>query len=361
MINMSQVFPGYNEGAYLYTASMCLGNQPAADVLADAVENWQRGTFDFVAAEATAQELRTKIATLIGATPADMAIVTGASGAASTVAAQLPDAIAGQNVVVPSGDFLSNFMAWSMLQDRGYELRTVEDVDGDLSVERFAEVVDNRTAVIAVSLVQSATGFRVDLDSLKSLAAKTGAWLVVDASQGMGSVDIDVQGIAALFSCSHKWLLGVRGMGHLYVRPDLRDSFVPLTPGWKATVHPVQSFYGPDFELSSEASKLDASFGWFEALANLEGMQIIESVGIEEIEAHNLSLVDHLEDSGIEVPFGKENRSPIVSIKLIDPESALKNLHEQGITGSLRAGSLRVSMHLYNNTSDIDALVEAIA
>ena len=361
MPDIDHLFPGATQGVYLNTASMALGNRPAREALAAAADRWEQGTFDFVAAERVAEELRYGIASLIRASPDDMAIVTGASGAASTVAAQLGPAAPGANVVVPERDFLSNFMPWALLRDKGYELRLVEDVGGTISTDELARLVDSRTAVIATSLVQSATGFRVDVDSVKDIAHDAGSWLVMDASQAIGAIDVDVDGIDALFACSHKWLLGIRGMGHLYVSPELNARFVPLTPGWKSTQDPMTSFYGPEFELAGRASKLDASFGWFDAIANLEGLRIIESFGIAEIEAHSLSLVDELEEAGVPIAFERNHRSPIVSIDVKSPDDVVGELGKRSIIGSLRAGRLRVSVHLYNTSQDIAALAEALS
>lgn len=359
MIETSSLFPGAADNVYLNTAAMALGNVRARRASAIATDEWMSGKFDFAAAESLAEDLRSGVASLVGTSPDNMAIVTGASGAAGTVAAQLP-ATSKANVVVPERDYLSNFMAWTMLRHRGYELRFVEDAAGVLTTESFDELVDENTALIATSLVQSASGFRVDVDALKEVAGASSSWLVVDASQALGAIEVDVDGIDAFFGCSHKWLLGIRGMGHLYVKPELGEAFVPITPGWKSTADPVNSFYGPEFELAKRASKLDSSFGWFDAIANLEGLRIIEELGIGDIEAHNMSLVDHLENSGIEVQFARKNRSPIVSIKLKDPDTALARLHVRGITASLRSGSLRVSLHLYNTIEDVDTLVEAL-
>ncbi|MDH3190183.1 MAG: aminotransferase class V-fold PLP-dependent enzyme, partial [Acidimicrobiia bacterium] len=236
-----------------------------------------------------------------------------------------------------------------------------EDVGGTISTDELARLVDSRTAVIATSLVQSATGFRVDVDSVKDIAHDAGSWLVMDASQAIGAIDVDVDGIDALFACSHKWLLGIRGMGHLYVSPELNARFVPLTPGWKSTQDPMTSFYGPEFELAGRASKLDASFGWFDAIANLEGLRIIESFGIAEIEAHSLSLVDELEEAGVPIAFERNHRSPIVSIDVKSPDDVVGELGKRSIIGSLRAGRLRVSVHLYNTSQDIAALAEALS
>lgn len=361
VVDLMQLFPGSSEAIYLDTASMALGNQPSAVALLRAVNEWQAGTFDWKRAEARAEDLRASVARLLGTGPENLALVTGASGGAGTVASQLPLDGAGRNVVVPGHDYSSNFLPWMQLQEHGYELRTIDEVDGVLSPESFAGAVDADTVVIATSLVHSASGFRVDLDALKDIAASNGAWLVVDASQALGSVRIDIDGIHALFSCSHKWLLGVRGIGHLYVAPELRDGFRPITPGWKATVEPAAGFYGPNLHLASSASKLDASSPWFDAIANAEGVAIIEEVGIGVIEQHNYSLVHYLVEAGIAVPFEPRNQSPIVSLNLRNPDKAMASLKAHNIKAAVRAGRLRVAMHLYNSIDDMDALIESLA
>ncbi len=208
--------------------------------------------------------------------------------------------------------------------------------------------------------MQSATGYRIDLDALKELTARPDCWLVIDASQALGAIDIDVDGIDALFSCSHKWILGMRGLGHLYVEPSLRELFDPITPGWKATEAPMSSFYGPVMNLSATASKFDASTPWFNPLVDVEGLRIIDSVGIKEIESHNMALVDELESRGVTIPFARANRSSIVSFDVADSDATIKAFERDDVIASARAGRVRVSMHLYNTVEDVDRLVAAI-
>ncbi|MCL1594616.1 MAG: aminotransferase class V-fold PLP-dependent enzyme [Actinomycetia bacterium] len=361
-IDIEELFPAPGDAVYLNTASMALGNQRGVDAMKTALDEWSRGRFDWVNAEHVGEEVRSLVAALIGADAQDMALVTGAGGGASTVAAQLPridDTRA--NIVVPARDFASNFLPWMLLQDLGYELRTVEDIDGVLPIDAFTEAVDKHTVVLATSLVQSATGYRVDLDALKQLVAGRNAWLVVDASQAFGAVAFDVTGIDALFSCSHKWSLGMRGLGHLYVSPALRDSFDPITPGWKATEAPMSGFYGPVMALSATASKLDASSPWFNPIVDIEGLRIVDSVGIDVIEAYNLGLIDELESRGIAIPFERSRRSSIVSIDVSDTNATLKAFDADNIIASVRAGKVRVSLHLYNTIDDVDRLVAAIS
>ncbi|NHZ70825.1 MAG: aminotransferase class V-fold PLP-dependent enzyme [Proteobacteria bacterium] len=349
-IDIEELFPAASDATYLNTASMALGNKRGVDAMKTALDEWSRGRFDWVNAEHVGEDVRSLVATLIGADVHDMALVTGASGGASTIAAQLPrteDPRA--NVVVPARDFASNFLPWMLLQDLGYELRTVDDVEGALPIDAYAQALDDHTAVLATSLVQSATGYRVDLDGLKHLVADRDTWLVVDASQAFGAITFDVSGIDALFSCSHKWSLGMRGLGHLYVSPSLRDTFDPITPGWKATEAPMSGFYGPVMALSTTASKFDVSTPWFNPIVDIEGLRIVESVGIPAIEAHNMGLVDELEAQGMAVPFERSRRSSIVSVDVSDTNATLKAFARDNIIASARADKVRVSLHLYNS------------
>jgi selenocysteine lyase/cysteine desulfurase len=88
---------------------------------------------------------------------------------------------------------------------------------GGVSADAFAEVADGGTRLIAVSAVHSPTGYRTDLAALSQVAARSGAWLFVDACQAAGAVPLDVvrDGVDFLAASSHKFLLGARGMGYL--------------------------------------------------------------------------------------------------------------------------------------------------
>lgn len=361
MIDVADLFPAAARVAYFNTASMALGNRSSVAALQTALEHWASGTFDWTVAEAAGEDLRSVLASLLGCEGDDLAFVTGASGGAATVAAQLRDGRPGANVLVPEREFTSNLLAWQQLTERGYEVRLVPDSGGALTIDAFSERTDAQTAVIATSLVQSASGFRVDLDALTQLAAEHGAWLVIDASQALGCLEIDLAGVHALFSCSHKWLCGVRGMGYLYVDPELRDSFRPLTPGWKSGADPSASFYGPSIEMSPRASRLDTSSPWFDPIANLAGARIIADVGVSAIEAHVTSLLDRLEQHGVAMPYVGPHRSSIVSLEVRDAVGVLDRLADAGVVASVRAGRARVSVHLYNTPDHIDALADAIA
>ena len=100
-----------------------------------------------------------------------------------------------------------------------------------------SHAVDERTALVAVSSVQSADGALADLDGLRA----TGARLFVDATQAVGPLPVDVEGIDYLVAHSYKWLFCPRGLTFLYVRPGRLDEIEPWTAGWKSRLESVRA------------------------------------------------------------------------------------------------------------------------
>lgn len=163
---------------------------PAKEAYERAAHLWSTGRFDWMEAERAGEDSRAMFAQIVGASPAEVAIVPAVSSAAGIIAASMPPAGPGENIVVAESEFSSNYFPWLLLRERGYEVRPVSSVDGAFSAD--AHVADGGTRLIAASAVQAATGYRVDLAALSRVAARSGAWLFVDACQAAGAVPIDV-------------------------------------------------------------------------------------------------------------------------------------------------------------------------
>jgi selenocysteine lyase/cysteine desulfurase len=158
--------------------------------------------------------------------------VAAASVASGIVAASLP-AEAGDNVVLYERDFDSVLFPWRPLAERGVELR-------HLPLERLAEGIDDRTALVAVSLVQSSDGRIPDLAAIKA----TGVRLFLDGTQAVGAIAVDLDGVDYLVAHSYKWLVSPRGLAFLYVRPERLGEITPWLAGWKSRANPFEDFYG---------------------------------------------------------------------------------------------------------------------
>jgi cysteine desulfurase/selenocysteine lyase len=364
---VAQAFPELGEIIYMNTASVGAGCAPAVEAFVQAIDDWRRGRFDWTAGELAAEEARRRYAELINAPAETVAMIPAASAVAGLVANHLALERMGGNVVIGGGEFNSNHFAWRLLADHGYDVRLVPFVEGGASAEAFAGSADDDTRLIAVSMVQSASGYRVDLAALSAVAQSCGAILFVDASQGVGALPLDVGEVTvdAVAACAHKFLLGTRGMGYGYFRPELRDAMRPITAGWAAAEDPLTSFYGPDMTLSATASRFDMSTAWFNALADRRALEVMRDIGFDRIHDHNRTLSDHmraaLADAGI--PFldhGPDNSSTIFSLEPTVGDIPGRLAAIDAVT-SERAGRIRISLHLYNSTEQIDAVIGALA
>jgi selenocysteine lyase/cysteine desulfurase len=235
-------------------------------------------------------------------------------------------------------------LPWQALEPRGVELRLVP-------LEGLAAAVDEHTAVVCVSLVQSAEGRVADLDALRA----TGARICLDATQAVGTFPIDLTGVDYLVAHGYKWMLCPRGLGFLYVSPERQAELGPWSAGWKARVDPYEDYYGMP-EMPDEARRLDVSVPWLTAAGARKSLELLVALGNDRIAEHNLGLARTL-SAGLGLP---EPASPIVRFRVDDPEAAAERLHDSGIACAVRGGSVRLSFHLYNDEEDVALAVAAL-
>ena len=335
-------YEGTPTRGYLDTGTYGLPPRSTLWALEQALVGW-RTRQRWLDWEEDAEACRTLFARLVGARAEDVALIAAVSAGAGIVAASLP-AGPGDNVVLYERDFMSVVLPWRGLEARGVELRL-------LPLERLAEGIDERTALVAVSSVQSADGRVADLAPLK----RTGARLFVDATQAVGAVPTDLDGVDYLVTHAYKWLLSPRGLAFLYVRPERRAEIEPWTAGWKSCPEPYEDYYGFP-ELTQDARRLDISVPWFAAAGARRSLELLVSLGAERIADHNLALATRFASA-----LGRpEPASPIVRVDVGDPEAAVERLRAAGVACSARGGSVRFCFHLYNEPEDVDLALEAL-
>lgn len=152
----------------------------------------------------------------------------------------------------------------------------------------------------------------------------------------------------------------------MYLSPASRERFRPVTMGWRSARNPRETYYGTTMDLSETASRYDSSLSWISMVGDRESLRLLNAVGIEVIEAHNLGLAQRfragLEELAIETPsFSEAERSPVVALTLPDAETTIARLNAAGVVGALRADGIRLSFHVFNNESDVDRALEALA
>ncbi len=365
-----RLFPATTGRAYFNTAAVGLASSRLAATYHAVVDEWVADGFDWVRGEQAANEARSTVARLIGADPADLALVSSVSSAAGLVAAQLGLAGEGENVVIGEREYSSNHFPWRQLARKGYDVRQVPFRRGGIDPADVGPRLDAGTRLVAFSGVQSATGHRSDIAAISALARDVGAIVFVDASQMVGALPVgqDLRHVDVLVTADHKFLLNAgRGMGYCYLSRPVQERFTPINAGWRAGTDPFASFFGPEMDLSPTASRFDSSISWLAAIGNTAALGVFDDFGPDTVYARNRHLESRLRAALARIGWDpldqpEANRSTIVSIPLadVDPSRLVRALADDGVVCSARDGALRLSVHLYNHEDDIERLVTAL-
>jgi selenocysteine lyase/cysteine desulfurase len=285
-----------------------------------------------------------RFARLLGVDPETVATGAAVSALVGVIAASVPD---GSRVVAPKDDFTSLLFPWLTHADRGIEVV-------EAPVASLAEAIDDRTDVVAFSIVQSATGEIADVDSIVTAARAHEALVVADATQACGWLSVDGSRFDAVVCAAYKWLMSPRGTAFMAVTDELLGRVRPMAAGWWAGEDPHTSYYGSPLRLASTARRLDTSPAWFNWVATAPALAVIEDLGVDAIHRHDVGLANRFR-AGLGLERGD---SAIVSA---DVPGAAERFERAGIRAAVRAGSLRASFHVYNTEADVDAALDALA
>ncbi|MFI6169324.1 aminotransferase class V-fold PLP-dependent enzyme [Nocardia sp. NPDC051052] len=337
-----------SEVTYLNTASYALPSARALTAIRDTNAQWAAGRGGPMTNDYLIPRLRESFARLLaGATADDIALGSAASQLIGPVAIALPP---GAEVLVAEGEFSSVTMPF--LHRGDLVLRVVP-------LERLIEEVRPETALVAVSVVQSADGRMTDLPALRAATRAHGARLLVDATQAASWLPMTFADADYWVCSTFKWLIGARSVSFFAAGPEATESLRPVSPGWYAAADPWAELYNP-VKLPTTTRRFDSTPDWLGVIAASAGISLIEELTVEKINAHNLELADRfrvgLTDIGLSVV---PNGSPIVTVP--GAGDAAPRLAEAEVITSARNGGLRFSFHLYNAAEDVDRALEVLA
>lgn len=367
------LFAVTRHAAYLNHARHAPLPQPAVDAVAaflhdaavEASAAWERW-------DTRSSAVRRQGAAFFGAPPDDVGFVKNTTEALAIIASGLGLG-AGQRVVVSAHEFASNLLVWQALAAIGamIDVRTPEDPDTGLTLDEWRAALAEPAAVVAVSWVQSSTGYRTDLAALAELAHRAGAVLVVDAIQGLGMIpgEFPEWGVDAAAAAGFKHLLAPEGIGLAYLAPSLRERLRPLQPGWYSEMHtgpppPLDDTPKPTLAYTEGGSPNSLGIAALGASADLlldagvgQTWRYVDGLGVR--------LGDALSATGAVM---RGNRSPearssiaVFNLPGHDPVQVNDALAEAGVVCSARPRGVRVSPHGYNTEDEIDLLVDVVA
>ncbi len=317
-----------------------------------------------------AQEVRRACAGLINAHPDEVTFVKSTSEGLSFVANGL-SWNTGDKILTTTAEFPANRFPWLNLQARGVRVQTIIEEDGRIPLERMIEAMDARTRLVAVSAVQYASGFRMDLAALGQLCQERGVLLCVDAIQALGVHPIDVRAmnIDFLSADGHKWLCGPEGLGIFYCRRELLGYLRPTTIGWNAMKH-AEDVDNQVFEFREDARRFDGgAYNLCGIYALGAAVELIQRIGVEQIQDHVMKLTDRLvagvRERGYRVVSSRQRGEGSAIVAFISDVHDVNQLqrHLQGehrVVLAVRKGRLRSSPHFFNTAEEIDQVIHLL-
>lgn len=313
---------------------------------------------------------RATIARLIGAKPEQVAFFQTCAAAISQVALGLP-LNKDSEILLWDAEYPSNAYPWHEAGRRSGARVTVlkSGEDRATPTERMLQAIGPKTKVVAVSWIQYQTGAEADLAALSEACHKYGAWLAVDAIQGLGVLPFNMAalGVDAVCSGSHKWLCGPIGVGFLALAPQHIESLEPLLHGART----YGMFYDPiipDKKPAPEIGRYEpGSHNLMGEVALGASAEVLLEKGIDVIGAQARGLSSHLREGLRHFPKVKildnvsSHRSPIVTfVPDRDPKEVRVELVKRGIIVANPPAGIRVSPHAFNTLDEIDHLLAAL-
>lgn len=287
---------------------------------------------------------------------------------------------AGDEVIISDMEHHSNIVPWQLLRDMNDTVLTVAPIsdDGEFLVDEFSKLLTDKTKLVAVTHVSNVLGSVTPLKKIIELAHDAGAKVLVDGSQAVMHMAIDVQDLDADFYVftGHK-LYGPTGIGVLYAKESLLDAMPPFFGGGDmiSTVEYAGSTWADlpaKFEAGTPPIVQAIGLG---AAVDYVTSQGLEAIGVHEADllqyaTQRLSSIDGLRIIGqaahktsvISFVMGEAHPHDIATI--VDREGVCVRaghhcaeplMHRMGVMGTTRA-----SFGLYNTRAEVDTLVRAL-
>lgn len=319
------------------------------------------------------ERARAAAARLIKANAEDVALISSVSYGVAT-AAKLLSVRTGSRVLLLQDDHSSPVLEWTTrAPDEGFTVETVQrPEDGDWTAALLA-VIERQDAppvgLASISSLHWSDGGAIDLDRVAAALRAQGAALLVDATQGVGVMDLDVRRLDPDFLVfpTYKWVLGPYGRAFLYVAKRHQDG-VPLeqTGFGRRAIAADRTPYLRDTAFIAGARRFDmGERDWFVSLEMAAvGMELVTSWSIDAIATRLRMLTgriaEGLRNSGVPILDERLRAPHILSLSFPHgiPAGLVEKLAEEKVYVAPRLGRLRISPHVYNDEQDADRFVE---
>ena len=349
--------------------------------------NPHRGAYELsVKATDIYERARVRTQQFIGAArPEEVVFTKNATEALNLVAYSygLANVREGDEIVITISEHHSNIVPWQFVaKSRGAVLKYIYlGEDGNLSEADIAQQITERTKIVAVTQVSNVLGLVNDVRAVADRAHAVGAVVVVDGSQSVPHIKVDVQAMDAdFFAFSGHKMLSPMGIGVLYGKYNILDAMPPFLFGGD-----MIDYVG---EQETTFAELPAKFeAGTQNVSGASGLiaaiDYLDKIGFDRIEAIERDLLSYALPQLRELPFvelygcdsTRGNKTGIITfnVKDVHPHDVSTILDSYGV--AIRAGhhcaqplmrylgqnaTCRASFYLYNTHEDIDQFIAAL-
>ena len=291
---------------------------------------------------------------------------------------------AGDEVVIAISEHHSNLVPWQQIcRQKGAVLKYIYlEEDGNLSRGDIETKITDRTKLVAVAQVSNVLGLVNPVKEIAARAHSVGAVMVVDGSQSVPHIKVDVQDMDAdFFVFSGHKMLSPMGIGVLYGKEALLDAMPPFLMGGDMIDYVEEQ----ETEFAPLPAKFEAGTQNVGGAAGLTAaIDYLEKVGFEYVESVERELIDYALPKLKAMPYielygcdsRQDNKTGIITfnVKDVHPHDVATILDAQGV--AIRAGhhcaqplmkylgqnaTCRASFYFYNTKEDVDRWLEALS
>ena len=283
----------------------------------------------------------------------------------------------GQSVVLVHEEFPSDVYAWRRAcADAGARVKVVPPPAETGGAEAWStaieQAIDADTAAVTIGNVHWTDGTLFDLERIGGRAREMGAAFVVDGSQSVGAVPFDIQRLQpdALLCPAYKWLLGPYSIGVAYFGPRYHDG-VPIEETWlvrdKSEDFAGLVRYQDRYRPGAIRYDVGETSNWVLMPMLAAGLRQVLDGEPQRIASYGRALTRdlraELRENGYGVPEDHAYGGHFFGIRApagTDIAALQARLRERGVYVSVRGSDIRISVHVFNDTDDLEALRAAL-
>lgn len=321
-----------------------------------------------------------KIASFVGAHENEIALTHNVTEGINIYAWGLP-LKKGDEVILTTHEHVGNALPWLNRQKlQGIVLKTFSPAPTAAeTLSRIETLITRKTKAIAIPHIPCTQGQVFPIQEICALGKSKGLFVVVDGAHGPGMLPLNLHemGCDAYASCFHKWMLGPKGTGFLYVRKDFQQTLQTYFVGggsdnaqWNMAVNPVV--------MGDYADSAHRYYGGTQNVALYKGVEaaidFVSEIGMNNIHKRIQYLGKYTQDALLKLddkielltPTEEKSRCAVNAFRIrgVHFETFYKKALEQHIRIRMvpenGLNCLRVSTHIYNNTEEIDRLINLI-